>query len=46
MSVEWFTLVYDDLFTDEERRIAHERLTLHEAPVDEWLRDRLHRRWP
>ena len=45
-SVEWFVLVYDDLFTDEERRIAHRRLRLYEAPVDQWLRERLGRRHP
>lgn len=46
MSVEWFVLVYDDLFTDEEREIAYQRLRRYDVPVDEWLRERLGRRWP
>jgi hypothetical protein len=45
-SVEWFVLVYDDLFTPEERQAAHRRLRLYEAPVDQWLRERLGRRHP
>lgn len=46
MSVEWFVLVYDDLFADDERQTAYRRLKLHDVPVDDWLRDRLGRRWP
>jgi hypothetical protein len=45
-SVEWFVLVYADLFEPEERQIAHRRLRLHDAPVDRWLRERLGRRSP
>lgn len=45
-SVEWFVLVYDDLFEPEEREVAHRRLKLYEAPVDRWLQDRLGRRHP
>lgn len=46
MSVEWFVLKFDDLFTDEERETAYRRLKLYDAPVDTWLRDQLGRRWP
>jgi hypothetical protein len=46
LSVEWFVLKYDMLFTDEERETAHRRLKLHEVPVDSWLKERLGRRRP
>lgn len=46
MSVEWFVLVYVDLFTDDERETAYQRLRQYHAPVDAWLRERLGRRWP
>ena len=46
MSVEWYVLVYDDLFTDTERDVAYRRLKLYEVPVDRWLQERLGRRWP
>ena len=45
-SVEWFVLVYADLFEPEERETAHRRLRLHDAPIDQWLRERLGRRYP
>jgi hypothetical protein len=45
-SVEWFVLVYDELFEPEERQVAYRRLRLHDAPVDRWLRERLGRRRP
>ena len=44
-SVEWFVLVYAELFEPEERQIAHRRLRLHDAPIDQWLRERLGRRY-
>lgn len=46
MTVEWFVLVYHNLFSDEERLIAYRRLRQYEVPVDDWLRDRLDRRHP
>ncbi len=39
-------LAYADLFTDDERETAYQRLRRYDAPVDAWLRDRLGRRWP
>ena len=45
-SVEWFVLVYGELFEPEERQVAYRRLRLHDAPVDRWLRERLARRHP
>lgn len=42
-SVEWFVLVYDELFEPEERRMAYRRLRLYEAPIDRWLQERLGR---
>jgi hypothetical protein len=45
-SVEWFVLVYDELFEQEERQVAYQRLRLHDGPVDRWLEERLGRRSP
>lgn len=45
-SVEWFVLVYDDLFDQSERQTAYRRLRVYEAPVDAWLRNRLSRHHP
>jgi hypothetical protein len=43
-SIEWYVLVYQALFDDEERYVAYRRLRSHGAPVDRWLEDRLSRR--
>jgi hypothetical protein len=45
-SVEWFVLVYDELFEAEERQTAYRRLRLHDGPVDRWLKERLGRLSP
>ena len=44
-SVEWFALVYFDLFAPQQRQEAHRRLRSHGSPVDQWLSKRLSRKY-
>lgn len=45
-SLEWFVLVYADLFGPEERQRAYQQLRSAGAPVDQWLVERLSRHHP
>ena len=45
-SLEWFVLVYADLFGPEDRQHAYQRLRSTGAPVDQWLVERLSRHLP
>lgn len=46
LTVEWQALVFHDLFTREERQVAYDRLVGHDLPIDDWLVERLGRRYP
>jgi hypothetical protein len=45
-SIEWYVLVYADLFEPEERQVAYQRLSLHNVSIDQWLVERLSRHLP